>query len=99
MDEVKFVKDNLEKIEVIWSASRPYHFKFFKGCLPQILLRPFLDTVSSILAVAMTGLTNVSSKYIQEQYREIRVDRIMRCVGFRGYYTVKLEVTPGRKFY
>ena len=21
---------------------RPYHFKFFKGCLPQILLGPFL---------------------------------------------------------
>ena len=22
---------------------RPYHFKFFKGCLPQILLGPFLN--------------------------------------------------------
>ena len=25
---------------------RPYHFKFFKGCLPQILLVPFLNTLS-----------------------------------------------------
>ena len=24
--------------------SRPYHFKIFKGCLPQILLGPFLNT-------------------------------------------------------
>ena len=31
MDQVKFVED------------RPYHVKFFKGCLSQILLGPFLD--------------------------------------------------------
>ena len=28
--------------------SRPHHFKFFKGCLPQILLGPFLNTLSKI---------------------------------------------------
>ena len=47
MDQVKFVEDNLYKI---WSdmicLGRPYHFKFFKGCLPQILLGPFLNTFS-----------------------------------------------------
>ena len=26
--------------------SRPYHFKVFKGCLPQILLGPFLNTLT-----------------------------------------------------
>ena len=25
---------------------RPYHFKFFKGCRPQILLGPFLNTLT-----------------------------------------------------
>ena len=32
----------------IWGKvfkNRPYHFKFFKGCLPQILLGPFLNTL------------------------------------------------------
>ena len=29
--------------------SRPYHFKFFKGCLPQILLGLFLNTFTHIL--------------------------------------------------
>ena len=29
--------------------SRPHYFKFFKGCLPQILLGPFLNTFSHIL--------------------------------------------------
>ena len=28
------------------SQGRPYHCKFFKGCLPQILLRHFLNTLS-----------------------------------------------------
>ena len=35
--QVKFVEDSL---------SRPYPFKFFKGCLLQILLGPFLNTLS-----------------------------------------------------
>ena len=36
-------------IEVIWSASnRLYHFKLFKGCLPQIFLGPFLNTLTHI---------------------------------------------------
>ena len=25
---------------------RPYHFKYFKGCLPQFLLGPFLNTLT-----------------------------------------------------
>ena len=47
-------KTAFKKFEVIWSASdmvclnRPYHFKFFKGCLPQIPLGPFLNTLSHI---------------------------------------------------
>ena len=28
--------------------SRPYHFKFFKGCLPQILLGSFLNTLTHL---------------------------------------------------
>ena len=26
--------------------SRPYHFNFFKGCLPQILPGPFMNSLS-----------------------------------------------------
>ena len=37
------------KFEVVWSGlGRPYHVKFFKGRLPQILLGPFLNTLSHI---------------------------------------------------
>ena len=27
---------------------RLYHFKFFKGCFPQVLLSPFLNTLSQM---------------------------------------------------
>ena len=29
--------------------SRPYHFTFFKGCLPQILLGPFWNTLPQMV--------------------------------------------------
>ena len=28
--------------------NRPYHLKSFKGCLPQILLGPFLNTLTHL---------------------------------------------------
>ena len=36
---------------VILGPSRPYLFKFFKGCLPQILHGPFLNNLSHILGL------------------------------------------------
>ena len=52
MDQLKFVKDSLQKI---WSdmfcLGRPYHFKFFKDCLPKILLEPFLNSLTHIFLI------------------------------------------------
>ena len=36
--------------------SRPYHLKTFKGCLPQILLGPFLNTLTHVIIVKVKGL-------------------------------------------
>ena len=45
-------KKNLRKTTLIWGdivcLSRPYHFKFFKGRLPQMLLGPFLNILSKM---------------------------------------------------
>ena len=30
---------------------RSYHFNFFKGCLPQILLDPFLNTLNQMVVL------------------------------------------------
>ena len=41
-----------KKFEGVWSAlGRPYPFKFFKDCLLQILLGPFLNTLSHLYLV------------------------------------------------
>ena len=41
------MKTAFKKLEGIWFAlGRPYPFKFLKGCIPQILLGPFLNTLS-----------------------------------------------------
>ena len=37
--------------------SRPYPFKFFKGCFPQILLGPFLNTLSHMKMFFLHGST------------------------------------------
>ena len=43
------MEDSLEKfVEVCSALGRPYTFKFFKGCLPQILFGPFLNALSHI---------------------------------------------------
>ena len=34
--------------------SRPYPFKFFKGCLPQILLGPFLTILTQLRVTNLT---------------------------------------------
>ena len=34
--------------------SRPYHFKFFEGCLPQILLGPLLNTLPHMVSLPVT---------------------------------------------
>ena len=47
MVQVEFVEDSLSKIwRDIVCLSRTYPFKIFNGCLLQILLVPFLNTLS-----------------------------------------------------
>ena len=42
-------KADFQKFEGVWSAlGRPYPFKYFKGCLPLILLGPLLNTSSHL---------------------------------------------------
>ena len=46
-------KTAFKKFEMTWSAlSRLYNFKFFKGCLAQMSLGRFLNTLSKILSKA-----------------------------------------------
>ena len=51
MDQIKFMEGSLLKIwRSMFCLSRPYSFKCFKGCLPQILLGPFLNTLPQMFS-------------------------------------------------
>ena len=47
----KVLKSGLSKFcgRLYPCLSRPYPFKLFKGCLPQILLAPLLNTLSHLI--------------------------------------------------
>ena len=51
----KVFKNGPSKICRRQPLSRPYAFKVFKGCIPQILLGPFLNTLSHIPFIQTEG--------------------------------------------
>ena len=62
MDRVKFVEDSLYKIwSVMACLSRPYHFKFFKGYLPQVLLGPFLNSLTHLYIKFICSIEYIDS--------------------------------------
>ena len=59
--QVKFVEDSLKKIwRDMVCLSRQYPLKFFKGCLPQFLIGPLLNTLSHIIWREHTKMLNWS---------------------------------------
>ena len=42
---------------------RPYHFKFFKDCLPQILLSPFLNTLNHLISLFFVLYRVIQRRY------------------------------------
>ena len=60
MHQVKFVEDSLLKI---WS-DMVCPLQIFKGCLPQILLGPFLNTLPHIWHHSQDGASQVSDRFL-----------------------------------
>ena len=52
----KYSKYSKVTLEYKNGLGRPYHFKIFKGCLPQILLGPFLNTMTHF-SLCISSLT------------------------------------------
>ena len=61
---------------------RPYHFKFFKGCLPQILLGPFLNTLSHILRLFFLQFVNktITAGFLVINILVMRLTAGLQCV-------------------
>ena len=54
---------------------RPYHFIFFKGCLPQILLGPSLNTLSHVLFIC-----RITNYYGREFAQLWNIFSLLNCI-------------------
>ena len=98
----KIMENNLQKT---WSdmvcLNRPYPFKFFKGCLPQILLGPFLNTLSQmsrrrpgyllnvLCAFSLRPVSKGSIETIQILIHTTNFEKIFSSNKYRSIYETK----------
>ena len=81
--------------------SRQYPFKFFKGCLPQILLSLFLNTLSHIVILAGNLIANYylgATKVILFILKYFNFEpsfKLQWCRG-RDLFGSQISVTTGR---
>ena len=58
--------------------STPYPFKFFKGCFPQSLLGPFLNTFPHILSDSYRNhKSNSFNGSVTDQEPDVKADQII----------------------
>ena len=105
MDQVKFVEDSLKKI---WSdfvcLGRPYHFKFYKGCILLILLGPFVNTLTHLIYQSALPLILLISRSINKKITTSNIKRLYykRCAhrhffSARRFY-IMIDVSSKRLF-
>ena len=74
--------------------SRPYPFKFFKGCLPQNLLSPLLNTLSHLfmrICLLYCSFLFQLAKVNQDTRLDNRVIDL-RVLGFHCYDVIVISV-------
>ena len=81
MDQEKFVEDSLLKT----CLGRQYNFKCFEGCLPQILIGPFLNTLTQIQKDSTT-------KHFLKRYKMMLKDFWAHQFPFQCEYFTESEV-------
>ena len=75
-------------ISFIWDIclARPYPFKFFKDCLPPILLGPFLNTLSHYLVIIHLRIQNIKTQF-KNKHRLL----------LQNYCTISWKITAAMK--
>ena len=74
----------------IFGSSRPYEFKFFNGCLPQILLGPFLNTLThwilrNTVLYLVNTVTLLKTKSIQIDRKRTKASVVEQQTGKREF--------------
>ena len=78
---VKLMEDSLKKI---WSdfvcLGRPYHFKFYKGCILLILLGPFVNTLTHLIYQSALPLILLISHSINKKITASNIKRLLQTM-------------------
>ena len=82
MDQVKFVEDSLQK---------PYHSNFCKGCLPQILLGPFLNKLFCLTHVLTHSFFSGSSS---NNALSDNPELLIKSGGFQHHQILRQQKSP-----
>ena len=91
MNQVKFVKDSLQKISSdMVCLGTPHHFIFFKGYLPQTLLGPFLNT---FLNTHICGALRDLASFAQFKKREKHPWRSVNFSKLYKWYQIAQHIT------
>ena len=64
--------------------SRPYHFRFFKGCGPEILLRPFLNILTRLLNYTKQTFYMIDDSILEFLSKDIEEKNLLKSYG-SGY--------------
>ena len=90
MHQVKLVEDSLLKFEEVWIALVDHTLlTFLKGCVPQVLLGPFLNTFTHLLHHAQFSLINFQFDILSQGFRQGKKQQNLRnekytCCTERG---------------
>ena len=76
MDQVKFVEDSLEKFILL---------EFFKDCIPQTLLGPFLNTLTYLISITSLIKALFEKKYLSFSF--IRHSLLLQMICDRSRVT------------
>ena len=61
--------------------SRPYHFKFLKGCLPLVLPGPFLNTLTNIHNKKENNVSNTRGEDLQIDHKSFILVVFYKGIG------------------
>ena len=64
--------------------NRPYHFKFFKDCLPQMLLGPFLNALFQIFF----------PQFVLKNYSKVVTRLVFKKLMLNNKYMLKYRSMP-----
>ena len=59
---------------------RPYHFKYFKGCFPEILLGPFLNTLTHMFQAPNRNRNEFQANNLSDNQEKVSESKLFDLI-------------------